>query len=173
MVMRLKYVGSETSPDAGILWGFDVRKGDVIAVGDDHPDRNRLMAHPWFAPVSGGEVPPKVMGAAAPVAVVARRLDDETIDVVGHARKSMAEFDALPPEAKEIAREHGMAAAKAFLRPPPVVPNAFVVDQPIKPVDPAPKPPVPVKPRRKRRTKEEMAAARAAEAQANGDQDSK
>lgn len=147
-VVRLKYVGSEAAPDAGILWGFDVRKGDVIEVGDDHPDRDRLMAHPWFAPVSSGGKAPALDAPRKPDAIA---MTPEAVRATLDARSAMAKCDEWPPEVRAIAREHGDRAAEQHLASKPDLSvNAFDEPQP--------------KTRRRRRTKAEMEAARAAEA---------
>jgi hypothetical protein len=54
-MITLRYIGSESSPDEGVLWGVAVVKGGEIDIAPSHPDYNTIRNHPWFQIVDASE----------------------------------------------------------------------------------------------------------------------
>lgn len=55
---RFIYVGDDTSPDDGTLFGHDVKRGAEFDVAPDHPTHSIVSTHRWFKKVDDAPPPP-------------------------------------------------------------------------------------------------------------------
>lgn len=107
--MKLKYIGSEGSPDEGILWGIAMKKGAVVDLSG-HPDAESLAEHPWFAKVAGDAA---TIAPAASVIVDRPAVETAEADCIDEPNA----FDASPGDVVKPRRKRRtkaeMEAARA------------------------------------------------------------